>query len=98
MTLLQEIQQAAVSSEVPLPDLLRRCKILATRLEVTSCAVESWDKPVIAAADGSVPDLATAEQLGLDPLVQVLQAHRDAHETEDRRRRQATVRRLGSPA
>lgn len=32
MTLLQEIQQAAVSSEVPLPDLLRRCKILATRL------------------------------------------------------------------
>jgi hypothetical protein len=32
MTLLREIQDAAVSSEVPITDLLRKCKILATRL------------------------------------------------------------------
>ncbi len=49
---------------------LDTAKMLATRLEVTSCAVENWDKPAIAAADSSVPDLESAEQLGLDPLVQ----------------------------
>lgn len=33
MTLLREIEDAAVNSSVPLPDLLRKCKVLAARLK-----------------------------------------------------------------
>src|SRR4051794_33325572 len=40
MTLLREIQAAAVDSSVNLPDLLRKCKILGVRLG--SAELKAW--------------------------------------------------------
>lgn len=51
MTLLADIEAAAVDSTVPLPDLLRRCKVLAARLKHQEFA--SW---IANELDGYGPD------------------------------------------